>query len=155
MWKSLAFWNRCCNRCGRVQIVFTSLYFYFCEWRLFPNKNRLKEMENSGFGFGECAESGESKSGRGMNNVSLNSTDSLSFFWVYVLTPWFFKSLKLGQKCPKWWFWMLLQYRLPSLFAVFFSANSLLRIDKIAQKWTFYLRIKYSRSKAMEPIYRK
>ena len=31
-------------------IVFTFLYFYFCEWRLFPEKNRLKEME----GYGEC-----------------------------------------------------------------------------------------------------
>ncbi len=33
-------------------------------------------MENSGFGFGECAESGDSKLGRGMNKVSKNSADS-------------------------------------------------------------------------------
>ena len=33
-------------------IVVTFLYFYFCEWRLFPRKNRLKER------FCDCAEAG-------------------------------------------------------------------------------------------------
>ena len=39
-------------------IVFTFLYFYFCEWRLFPHKNRLKEMERPGC---DCAEAGNLK----------------------------------------------------------------------------------------------
>jgi hypothetical protein len=52
-------------------IVFTFLYFYFCEWRLFPNKNRLKEMEKSNFGFDECAEDGDSKLKLRHRNVNL------------------------------------------------------------------------------------
>ncbi len=45
-------------------IVFTSLYFYFCEWRLFPLKNRLKEMEKTPNC--DCAEAGNLK----ISNVS-------------------------------------------------------------------------------------
>jgi hypothetical protein len=51
-----------------VLIVFTFLYFYFCEWRLFPQKNRLKEMEQSCLDFRENAEAGNSN-GK-MNKVS-------------------------------------------------------------------------------------
>jgi len=55
-----------------------------------------------------------------------------------------------------------LKYRQPSLFADFLSANSLIHIDKIgqkwqfwSQKWTFHLQIQDSRSKMMERIYRE
>jgi len=45
-------------------ILFTFVYFYFCEWKLFPKRNRLKEMADLGFRVGECIESCPSRANK-------------------------------------------------------------------------------------------